>query len=66
MRGEKECLPCLHNECVLIHKKFAKNVKESKYCEICGDSLGSMPCLQLSCCNNVKHYNCMAETIKGK
>lgn len=54
--GEKECMPCLNEECIqkfnMCHpqKAMLEDINEDAYCTICYTAgLGEMPCVQLTC-----------------
>ena len=67
LRDENPCLPCLNENCVLIHEKYEKDVKEDSYCEVCyTDSLSDKPCIQLESCKHVFHFDCIARKIRDK
>jgi len=67
LRGEAKCLPCLDENCVLIHEKYLENTNQDAYCEICFSSgLGDMPCVQLDGCKHVFHFDCIAKLIREK
>ena len=58
VRGEEKCLPCMSDECKAataaeqVRRQF--KYTESDNCEICMESLGEAPCIQV-CKKHVFH-----------
>ena len=66
-RGEKKCLPCLHEDCAAQSKlENLPDVNDDSYCTICNTSgMGSEPCVLLEC-RHVYHLNCLLKNLNKK
>ena len=63
-RGEEECLPCLHEDCVEKDPQLTLSDDASSYCVICYVSgLGEAPCVQLDC-KHVIHLDCLISRLR--
>ena len=61
-KGEKSCLPCLHEDC----DNEAAPFHGSDFCSICWvEDLQAAPCVLLAC-GHVFHYACAVRGIDGK
>ena len=62
--GEKQCPPCIDNECKEYGGQFDQN--KDTYCVICySEGLGSSPIAVLSCGHYV-HYTCIKKRLENK
>lgn len=62
-KEESKCLPCLNEAC--LEPESAQN--EDDYCGICFTSaVKNEPCVQLSSCHHVFHFNCLSKVIQDK
>ena len=64
VKGERNCLPCLHEDCADKHYKGGVNADE--LCGICYTTeLGTEACTRLSC-GHVFHTGCIIQLLKHK
>lgn len=55
VRGERHCLPCMHEDC---ERHRADAPTRDEFCNICyAESLAQAPCIQLKC-GHIFHYGC--------
>jgi hypothetical protein len=63
IRGEKECLPCIHEDCASMQNLHHNG---NEYCNICFvDKLNEGPCLYLKC-GHIFHEACIRKKLGSK
>ena len=68
IRGEKEHLPCLAEDCPEAEKAASMPGGQSgdDYCAICYvEDLRSSPCIRLDC-GHIMHYDCVVQKIRAR
>lgn len=63
VRGERECLPCIHEDC---WEESGAGVDGSDFCGICwSEAHTAAPCLKLDC-SHVYHAHCLMDQLDKK
>lgn len=63
---EKQCLPCLHPECVTENPDVTLGEDDGSFCSICFISgIGEQPSIQLGC-KHIFHVECIAEKVRQR
>lgn len=63
-KDEVKCVPCIQADCPSRDTTCAKTESDFCFCWISG--LGDAPCVRLTSCNHVMHYDCVKRLIQQK